>query len=82
MKDENMKLIAAVTLGAAAGLVLGMYLWGAEENKRKLSVPVEKIVQLIKNLEAKDALTVENITQAISELFDKTEKIKENKENG
>ena len=81
MKDESMKLIAAVTLGAAAGLILGMYLWGAEENKRKLSVPVEKLVQLIKNLEANDALTVENITQAISKLFDKTENIEE-KENG
>lgn len=73
MKDDNVKLIIATALGVVGGLALGLYLWGSEENKRKISIPVDKLFSLIKDLEAKDALTSDNIKDVITNIFDKTE---------
>ena len=72
--DETIKLVAAAALGMVGGLELGLYIWGSEENKRKFSIPVDKLIALVKGLDAKDALTAENIKQTITNLFDKTEK--------
>jgi hypothetical protein len=74
MKDDTIKLVAAAALGIAGGLVLGLYIWGSEESKRKFSIPVDKLIALVKELDEKDALTAENIKQTITNLFDKTEK--------
>jgi hypothetical protein len=77
MKQENVRLLVAAALGATSGLLLGMYLFGEEEKKGKLSGHLTHLSDLVKELEelkseeAKDLTDkVKSILNSVQELLD------------
>lgn len=77
MKQENLRLLVAAALGATSGLLLGMYLFSAEDKKAKLSSHLSGLQDLVKELEelnsqeAKDLKDkVKSILRNVQELLD------------
>ena len=78
MDKENTKLMVAAALGAVGGLLLGLYLWGPEEKKGKLSKHLFGLSSIIKELEEVDTKEAKNIKDKISKLIKSVEKGMEN----
>ena len=77
MNNDNVKLLVAAGLGAISGLLLGMFIWGSEEKKGKLSKHLSSLSDMVKELEeldtkeAKDLKDkVKNILGSVEEIFD------------
>ena len=51
MKQENLRLLVAAALGAATGLILGMYLFSEQERKVRLSKHMAGLSELLQELE-------------------------------
>jgi glucose-6-phosphate-specific signal transduction histidine kinase len=68
MKQENVRLLVAASLAATTGLLLGMYLFSADEKKGKLSKHLSSLSDLAKELE-------ELKTEEAKELKDKVKSI-------
>jgi hypothetical protein len=77
MKQENLRILVAAALGATSGLLLGMYLFGEEEKKGKLSGHLSNLSELVKELEelkteeARDLKEkVKSVLSSVQELLD------------
>ena len=54
MEEQNTKLMVAAALGSVGGLLLGLYLWGPEEKRGKLSKHLSTLSDIVKQLEEVD----------------------------
>lgn len=78
MDKQNTKLVIATAFGAVGGLLMGLYLWGSEENKGKLSKHLSGLSSIIKELENVDIKDAVNVKDKISKLLKSVEKGMEN----
>ena len=78
MENQNAKLLVAAALGVMGGLLLGLYLWGAEEKKIKLSRHLSTLTEIIKELEEVDTREAKSVKDKISKLIKTVERGIEN----
>ena len=71
--NENLKLIAAATVGAIGGLILGSYLWGSRETHSTLSTHLSTLSRLIREIEDIRAEDAEELRERINRILDTIE---------
>ncbi|MCK4853581.1 MAG: hypothetical protein KAT31_04955 [Bacteroidales bacterium] len=81
MKQENIRLLVSAALGAVSGLLLGMYLFGEEERKGKLSKHLSSLSDLVKELEELKSDEAKELKDQIKNILGSIEKLLE-KEDG
>jgi len=74
MDDQNTKLMVAAALGSVGGLLLGLYLWGPEERRGKLSKHLATLSEIVKDLEDVDTEEVKSVKDKISKVIKSVEK--------
>ena len=74
MDNQNTRLMVAAALGAVGGLLLGLYLFGSEEKKGKLSGHLSNLSSIVKELEEIDTQEAKNMKEKISKLIKSVEK--------
>ncbi|MEA1897680.1 MAG: hypothetical protein U9N53_08465 [Bacteroidota bacterium] len=78
MDNQNTKLMVAAALGTVGGLLLGLYLWGPEEKKGKLSRHLSTLSSVVKELEEVKSEETKDLVDKISKLIKSVEKGIEN----
>ena len=78
MDNQNTKLMVAAALGTVGGLLLGLYLWGPEEKKGKLSKHLSTLSSVVKELEDMKSEETKDLVDKISKLIKSVEKGIEN----
>lgn len=78
MENQNTKLMVAAALGTVGGLLLGLYLWGPEEKKGKLSKHLSTLSSVVKELEEVKSEETKDLVDKISKLIKSVEKGIEN----
>ena len=78
MDNQNTKLMVAAALGSVGGLLLGLYLWGPEEKKGKLSKHLSTLSSVVKELEEVKSEETKDLVDKISKLIKGIEKGIEN----
>lgn len=78
MDNQNTKLMVAAALGSVGGLLLGLYLWGPEEKKGKLSRHLSTLSSIVKELEEVKSEETKDLIDKISKLIKSVEKGIEN----
>ena len=78
MDHQNTKLMVAAALGTVGGLLLGLYLWGPEEKKGKLSKHLSTLSSVVKELEEVKSEETKDLVDKISKLIKSVEKGIEN----
>jgi hypothetical protein len=78
MDKQNIKMMVAAALGAVGGLLLGLYLWGDEENKGKLSKHLSNLSDIVKELEEVGTEEAKNMKEKVSKLIKSVEKVMDN----
>jgi len=78
MDNQNTKLMVAAALGSVGGLLLGLYLWGPEEKKGKLSRHLSTLSSIVKELEEVKSEETKDLVDKISKLIKSVEKGIEN----
>ena len=78
MDNQNAKLMVAAALGSVGGLLLGLYLWGPEEKKGKLSKHLSTLSSIVKELEEVKSEETKDLVDKISKLIKSVEKGIEN----
>ena len=78
MDNQNTKLMVAAALGTVGGLLLGLYLWGPEEKKGKLSKHLSTLSSIVKELEEVKSEETKDLVDKISKLIKSVEKGIEN----
>ena len=81
MDNQSTKLMVAAALGAVGGLLLGLYLWGPEEKKGKLSKHLETLSKIVEELEQVDQKEAKDLKERISKIIRSVEKGMENGES-
>lgn len=74
MENQSAKLMIAAALGTIGGLLLGLYLWGPEEKKGKLSGHLSTLSNIAKELEDFDTDEARNMKDKITKLIKSIEK--------
>ena len=78
MENQNTKLMVAAALGTVGGLLLGLYLWGPEDKKGKLSRHLSTLSSVVKELEEVKSEETKDLVDKISKLIKSVEKGIEN----
>lgn len=74
MDHQNTKLMVAAALGAIGGLLLGLYLWGPEEKKGKLSKHLDTLSKIVEELEQVEHKEARDLKEKISRIIKSVEK--------
>ena len=80
MKQENVRLLVSAALGAVSGLLLGMYLFGEEEKKGKLSKHLSSLSELVKELEELKSDEANELKDKIKSILSSIEKLMDKKD--
>jgi hypothetical protein len=75
MKQDNLRLLVAAALGATAGLLLGMFLFGEEERKGKLSGHLENLSELVKELEELKTDEAKELKDKVNGILNKVQEL-------
>lgn len=67
--NDNFKLIAAVALGAIAGLLLGGFLWGGKREGEPFSKHVSTLGNILKQLEDIKSEEADNLKERINNIL-------------
>jgi hypothetical protein len=80
MENENVKLLVAAGLGAVSGLLLGMFIWGGDDKKGKLSKQLSSLSDIIRELEELDTKEAKDLKDKVKNILGGVEEILEGKD--
>ena len=80
MNKENTRLLVAAALGTVSGLLLGMFLWGGEERKGKLSKHLSSLSDIVRELEELDTQEAKDLKEQVKNILGSVEKIIDGKD--
>jgi hypothetical protein len=80
MKQENIRLLVTAALGAVSGLLLGMYLFGEEEKKGKLSGHLSNLSDLVKELEELKSDEANELKDKVKSILNSVQKLLDQKD--
>lgn len=80
MNKENTRLLIASALGTVSGLLLGMFLWGGEEKKGRLSKHLSSLSDIVKELEDIDSKEAKDLKDQVKNILGSVEKIIDGKD--
>lgn len=66
--NSNFSLIAAVAVGAIAGLILGNYLWGNQERSRTVSQHLSTLTKVLEQIEGINTKEAEDLKGRINNI--------------
>lgn len=68
-EKENYRLIAAVAIGAIAGLLLGNYVWGKGDGDRPLSKHLATLSEILEQIEGIDTKEAKDLKERIHNII-------------
>jgi len=80
MENDNVKLLVAAGLGAISGLLLGMFIWGGDDKKGKLSKHLASISEIVKELEDLDTEEARDLKDKVKSILGNVEEILDGKD--
>ena len=80
MDNDNVKLLVAAGLGAISGLLLGMFIWGGDEKKGKLSKHLSSLSDIVKELEDLDTEEARDLKDKVKNILGNVEEILDGKD--
>lgn len=69
IEKDNYKYIAALAMGAIAGLVLGNYIWGKENSKVTLSKHVKTLGTVLEEIEGVNTDDAKDLKSRINNIL-------------
>ncbi len=68
VEKENYRIIAAVAIGAIAGLLLGKYVWGSEGIEKPLSKHLAILSEVLEQIEGMDTKEADDLKERIQNI--------------
>ncbi len=79
MNNENVKLLVVAGLGTISGLLLGMFVFGGENKKGKLSKHLSSLSDIVKELEDLDTHEARDLKDKVKNILGNVEEILDGK---
>ena len=73
LEKENYKIVAAVAIGAIAGLVLGKYVWEKDSIRKPLSKHLSTLSEVLEQLEGMDTEDAKDLKERIHNILNSIE---------
>ena len=80
MNNENVKLLVVAGLGTISGLLLGLFIFGGEDKKGKLSKHLSSLSDIVKELEDLDTQEAKDLKDKVKTILGNVEEILDGKD--
>jgi len=70
---ENYSIVAAVAIGAIAGLLLGKFVWGKDESEKPLSKHLSTLSEVLEQIEGIDTRDAKDLKERIQNILSSIE---------